>query len=177
MHLYCCWNSRTVVSFQGATSVDQESLIVYKGFANNHLAKNVRCAYDLSIWLIHVSQSIVSTGNYHTVDAAITELVCSQLKVTRSGAMKQSEVTHIVMQRLLFLLSQNLFFYLSFLSSLLHFLLPLPPLCTLSVSCTVGEDVCRCPGGGGGGGGESIVRVFEVFWKTSQGRRSCQGDR
>lgn len=36
--------------------------------------------------------------NYHTMDAAITVLVCSQLKVTRSGAMKQSEVTHIVMQ-------------------------------------------------------------------------------
>lgn len=164
MHLYCCWNSRSVVSFQGATSVGQESLIVYKGFANNHLAKNVRCAYDLSICLIHVSQSIVSTRNYHTVDAAITVLVCSQLKGTRSGAMKQSEVTHIVMQwrGFFFLLSQSLFFYLSFLSSLLHFLLPLLPPCTLSVSCTVGEDVCRCPGGEGGGE-KSIVRVFEVF--------------
>lgn len=36
--------------------------------------------------------------NYHTTAAAITALVGSQLKVTRSGAMKQSEVTYIVMQ-------------------------------------------------------------------------------
>lgn len=148
--LYCCWNSRTVSFFHAVTSVGQESLILYKGFADNHLAKNVGCAYDLSIWLIHVSQSIVSMRNYHTMDAAITVLVCSQLKVTRSGAMKQSEVTHIVMQW------RGFFFFYLWVSfsiypfCLLQFLLLLPPPCTLSVSCTVGEDVCRCPGGGGG---------------------------
>lgn len=38
--LYCCWNSRTVVFyFHAVTSVGQESLILYKGFADNHLAK------------------------------------------------------------------------------------------------------------------------------------------
>lgn len=162
--------------FQGVTSVGQESLIVYKGFANNHLAKNVRCAYDLSIWLIHVSQSLISTRNYHTVDAAITVLVCSQLKVTRSGAMKQSEVTHIVMQWRGFS-----FFYLRVFLSIypfcllyftlyFHYHLPAPSLSHARWGkMYAGAQVER--------GEKSIVRVFEVFWKTSQGRRSCQGDR
>lgn len=95
--------------------------------------KNVRCAYDLSIWLIHVSQSIVSMRNYHTTDAAITALVGSQLKVTRSGAMKQSEVTHIVMQWRGFF-----FFYLwvsfsiyPFCLLYFNFYFPQPPPCTL----------------------------------------------
>lgn len=57
----------------------------------------------------------------------------SQLKVTRSGAMKQSEVTHIVMQWRGFF-----FFYLwvsfsvyPFCLLYFNFYFPLPPLCTL----------------------------------------------
>lgn len=55
--------------------------------------------------------------------------------------MKQSEVTHIVMQWPGFFcftfISVSLFYFPSFFfssSSLLRFLLPLPPPCTLSVS-------------------------------------------
>lgn len=98
-----------------------------------------------------MSQSIVSMRNYHITDAAITVLVCSQLKVTRSGAMKQSEVTHIVMQWwgfFFFYLWLSLSFYpfcLLYFNFYFHYHLPAP-----SVSCMVGEDVCRCPGGEGG---------------------------
>lgn len=61
------------------------------------------------------------------------------LKLTRTGAMKQSEVTHIVMQWPGFFsftfISLSLFYFPSlFFPSLLLFLLPLPPPSTLSVS-------------------------------------------
>lgn len=103
----------------------------------------------------------------------------AHLNLTRIGAMKQSEVTHIVMQWPAFFsftfISLSFFYFPSFFFSLTSLststTTSLRPLC---LAARWGEDVCRCPGGEGE---KSIVRVFEVFWKTSQGRRSCQGDR
>lgn len=62
----------------------------------------------------------------------------AHLNLTRIGAMKQSEVTHIVMQWPAFFsftfISLSLFYFPSFFFPLLLFLLPLPPPSALSVS-------------------------------------------
>lgn len=76
------------------------------------------------------------------------------LKLTRSGTMKQSEVTHIVMQWpgsfSFTFISLRLFYFLFF-----FFLTSLSTSTTtslhpLNLSARWGEDVCRCPGGEGG---------------------------
>lgn len=74
------------------------------------------------------------------MDAVISVLASrGYLTLTRIGAMKQSEVIHIVMQWPGFFsftfISLSLFYFPSFFfSSSLLFLLPLPPPSTLSVS-------------------------------------------
>lgn len=157
----------------------RQSLIFYKGFANNHLASDLQCAYHLCLIQSCVTKWCLNTSLEHC--GYCNHRACllashGYLKLTRIRAMKQSEVTHIVMQWPGFLsftfisLSLSYFPSFSFFSFYFHYHLPSP---SLSL-CTAGEDVCRHPGGVGE---KSIVRVFEVFWKTSQGRRSCQGDR
>lgn len=175
-HLYCCWNSRTFVFFSWMLHLRAKNLwFSTKALPTITWQRMYACAYDLSIWLIHVSQSVVSMRNYHTTDAAITVHVCSQLKVTRIGAMKQSEVTHIVMQWRGFFffylwVSFSIYpFCLLYFNFYFHYHLPAPSLSHARWG--------KMYAGAQVGGEKSIVRVFEVFWETSQGRRSCQGDR
>lgn len=171
----------------------RESLISYKAPLPTtawHRARDVHMIF--SVWIIHASQSIVWMCNYHTVDAVITALVCSPAALIWSEQELEqwSKVRSPILlcrgrASPLLLLSlwvssafhpPTLLFFFSFY---FHYHLPAPTLSlnTVGGRCMLVPRWRRGVGEGEGGGKKSIVRVFEVFWKTSQGRRSCQGDR
>lgn len=75
--LYCFSYPRTVVSFQGAAFMAKNLWLSTKALPTITWHRMYNGAYDLTVWIIHVPQSIVWVCNYHTADAVITVRVCS----------------------------------------------------------------------------------------------------
>lgn len=125
--LYCCWNSRAVVFyFHAVTSVGQKSLILYKGYTDNHLAKEC----TLCMWSFYLTHSCVTKHRFNAWSPSHGGCNHCARRLTVEGSKKWSNEAKwghpycYAVARLLLLLSLSLFFYLSFLSSLLQFLLP-----------------------------------------------------
>lgn len=140
-----------------------------------------------SVYLIFLfeSQGLILIHNWNGMDSIITvhASLPEELKEAYRNLGNKAQWGHphyyavAKLHLFAFYLSESLLLSILFFYTILLFLLPPPPAppSTLSVSMQ------------GGGklyadaqvekGGKSIVRLFEVFWKTSQGRRSCQGDR
>lgn len=97
-------NSRTIVSFQGVAFMADKDLWFFFPLPKPSQLQRPQllvCSHTIFyVWFVHASQSIVRRRDYHTVDALITgsPAPAAHLKLTRIGAVKQSEVTHIVMQ-------------------------------------------------------------------------------